>query len=223
MIWQVFNLSCTSLTGKSQETVDMPDVKVDKGNKGNEVVFNDSAFEKSQGSVATFGESKKEINQTIKDGSQITAMSDGYGNKIETRYFFNHPNLKSLTVKTFADGHQEILVFGHNGERKKLAPETIQQVLTTSGNDIANVAGINTKKIESTQPTYVKNSPPPFYPSATFPTPESMKTQPQLQTETTEVEQTEPQSVKKQTTAPVESEKNSPQLTQIRKTKEGDN
>ena len=183
MIWQVFNLSCTSLTGKSQETVDMPDVKVDKGNKGNEVVFNDSAFEKSQGSVATFGESKKEINQTIKDGSQITAMSDGYGNKIETRYFFNHPNLKSLTVKTFADGHQEILVFGHNGERKKLAPETIQQVLTTSGNDIANVAGINTKKIESTQPIYVKNSPPPFYPSTTFPTPESMKTQPQLQTE----------------------------------------
>ena len=219
-----FSTAC-NLTKTYEDTLDMPDVKVDKGTSGNEVVFNDSVIEKKTEQKATFGESKKGVNQTTQDGSQITTMDDGHGNLIQTRYFGNHPNLKMMTVKTFADGHQEIIVFGHNGERKRVQPEMIQQSLTASGTDIANVAGIKSTKLEPSQAKIVKNTPPPFYPSATYPTPESFQNRDQTppvtnETEPQTAESVEPKPVKTQPETPTQPDKNNTQLTQNRKPKE---
>lgn len=152
VLFVVFLSSC-SINKTYETTLDMPDVNVQKENKGNEIVFNDEAFEKQIEQTATSGQGNKGTVQTTKDGSEISIMQDGYGNTVETRNFYNHPNLTVVTIKTFANGEKEGLAYGHNGERKKLSPDAISIALSAGGNEIASSVGINSTKIQSTGKT----------------------------------------------------------------------
>lgn len=208
---------CSSVSNSDERT---NDTKVEKTSSSDKVVTEDSIFDKNLGQKATFNESSKEATQTTKDGSEISTMHDGYGNTVQTRYFYNHPNLKILTVKTLASGEKEGIAFGHNGEIKKLSPEAAEQGLTASGNEIANLVGITTTKIQpATQSVIVNKTQLPNYPRN-----QSTSPNPPIQTETQPTESaqsTEPQVETVKPNPPTDSEK--PQLSQNRKPKNEDN
>ncbi len=192
----------------------MPDLKVEKGKTGNEVVFDDAGFEKQKVTVSTFGEVKEAQTYTDRDGSEVRISFDAAGNKIGMRKFFNHPNLTFLQVTETTDGTKEGVVFGHNGEKKKLTPEMIEQAFIMPGNDLAGKSGIYSVKREKTKETIVKNTQPPFYPSQTFPTQESYNNR-QPTPQTTQVEQPNKQATEGGTPTA------NPQITQNIKPKDG--
>jgi hypothetical protein len=165
-----FQIACSS---EPEKTMDMPDLKMEKSKTGNEVVFNDSGFEKQKKTVSTFEDIKQPQTYTDKDGSEVRISFDSAGNKIGIRKFFNHQNLTFLQITEATDGTKEGIVFGYNGEKKRLTPELIEDALTISGNDLASKAGIYSIRREKTKQTLAKNNPVPFYPSQTFPTQES--------------------------------------------------
>lgn len=196
----VFTSSCLKGDEVNQEIVELSDIKVDDG-KGNEVVMTDSDTEKRLPSVPTFGEKPEDTNYVDKDGSTVRVSYDGAGNKTETRYFFNHPNLKMLMVTISNDGTiKEGVVFGHNNEKKKLPPDLIDQAMSAQGTDIAYKVGITTTKIVGTptkdQPNQVYTQQNPVYTNIPDPRRQPVYTQPQPQPqqepELTNEEQTEP-------------------------------
>lgn len=218
---------CSAVSNTDERANNSNDNEQEKKASGGKVLTEDSIFDINLGQKATFGESKKEANQTAKDGSEISTMHDGYGNTVQTRYFYNHPNLKILTVKTLASGEKEGIAFGHNGERKKLSPEASAQGLTASGNEITNLVGITTTKIQpAAQPVIVNNTQPANYPkiqpvspnppiqTETQPTESVKSTEPQAETAKPQVETVKPN-------PPTVSDK--PQLTQNRKPQNIDN
>ena len=177
----------------------------DKTNsKKYEIVFNDPGSEFTQKPTSTFGAVPKDNVYTAKDGSAVKISYDGYGNRIETRNFFNHPNLKLLIVTIKTNGDKEGLVFGHNNEHRNLTNAMIDQALTASGNEIANAVGIRTTKIEySVKPTIVQNT-QPVQVNPTIPNPNVQETtdippqtQPQELTTETKLPTAEPQIDKK--------------------------
>jgi hypothetical protein len=212
----VFQTAC-NVSEKAEEAMEMPDLKVEKGNKGNEVVFDDAGFEKQKNTFSTFGDVKEPQTYTDKDGSEVRISFDAAGNKIGHRKFFNHPNLTFLQLTEATDGTKEGVVFGHNGEKKRLTPQMIEQALTISGDDLASKAGIYSVKREKNRGTeVVKNpTPPPFYPSRTFPTQETFDNRNQPQT--TEIQPSNAGET------PTETPPANPQITQNGKPKDGDN
>lgn len=74
--------------------------------------------------------------------SEITLMTDGFGNKVEKRLFNDHARLSYLTVRTPVNGTPEIEVYGHNGQRRTLPADMLDRALTGSGDEIADAAQI---------------------------------------------------------------------------------
>lgn len=93
--------------------------------------------------------------QKMSDNSEVTVMLDGFGNKLEKRYFKGHPRLNSVLIRTAPDGRQEIFVYGQNGERKPVEGELVKRLLTASADEIANAA-----KIYETRPVMRKQPKP---------------------------------------------------------------
>lgn len=201
--------------GEDEKTLDMPDLKVEKGNTGNEVVFDDAGFEKQKTTVSTFGDAKQPQTYIDKDGSEVRISFDGAGNKIGIRKFFNHQNLTFLQLTETTDGTKEGIVFGYNGEKKRLSPELLENALTISGDDLAGKAGIYGSKREKSRQTVVKNTHVPFYPSQTFPSEESLNNR-----QRTQLQSTEQQTVEETQFEPPPS---NPQTIQTAKIKGGEN
>lgn len=80
--------------------------------------------------------------QKMSDKSEITVMFDGFGNKLEKRYFKGHPRLHSVLIRTAVDGRREILVYGQNGEKNSVDGELGKRLLSASADEIANAAKI---------------------------------------------------------------------------------
>lgn len=83
------------------------------------------------------------------DSSSIDTMIDGFGNKVETRTFDNHPLLKCVVLKTFANGKKIILAYAQNGDVKTLSKDFSDNALSYSANDIAAVAKITEGRKEN--------------------------------------------------------------------------
>ena len=142
----IFSASCSLLNAGRESKTETAEVSFDddyKTNKDGEIIIDDSVLNNKQISAENFGESKQEITKVLNDNSNLTTMYDGYGNKVETRYFAHHPNIDCLVITTFADGHQEIIVYGQNGEHKTLPKEMVAKALSASGNEIAQMSGIH--------------------------------------------------------------------------------
>jgi hypothetical protein len=140
----LFSASC-SLSSTSEESLDMPDISLEKGTMGNEVVFDDSATENQGGQVSTFSKDARKTSRTAPDG-KIDVIQDKVGNTMEVRYFNNHPNLTQITIITRPDGTKDIVAIGHNRENKRIPPEMSDQALTFTGRQIADLAGIHTTR-----------------------------------------------------------------------------
>jgi hypothetical protein len=175
----LFVSACSN--SSDDEGVRMPDIKIGESKSGNDLVFNDFEIEQKSRAVRTFNLEKEESIQTMHDGSRIVSMRDGYGNIINTRYFFSHPNLYLLTLKIFANGQKEGIIFGHNGEHKTIPSDLLEQALTAPGNDIASKVGIFSTKIEtSKQLTIVPNNQSDqIYPATPDPSMSPVEIQPQ--------------------------------------------
>lgn len=113
-----------------------------KSNDKNEIVVDDASFGGDGKSVRTFGEKKADTVQKGMDNSQISTMYDGYGNKLEKRYFSGNSRISYIMVETAADGTVEIKVYGQSGESAKLPPEMAERALTARGDEIADTAHI---------------------------------------------------------------------------------
>lgn len=123
--------------------------------------------------------------------SQISVSFDGRGNKIENRYFDNHPRLAFLLVTTPVKGEQQVTVFGKNGQSRKMSVNQFNDFLNASPDEIADAAGI----LEPVKPV----APPPQI---------ATKIEP-VQTESSIASAVQPQPSPEETT-PVEINKNQP-------------
>lgn len=151
LIWTViisalFCFSCSSAGADKADSADAEEVVIDdvhKTNSSNEIFIEDSEFKGAESAAtAASNAGSQERAQIAPDGSRITTMYDGFGNKVETRYFDYHPRLKQILVRTFADGTKQAYVYGQSGEVKDLPANFSNTFLTSSADEVANAVGI---------------------------------------------------------------------------------
>jgi hypothetical protein len=131
-----FLSACTSVKSKEAEEVVFDNKK---SNPGNEVYIT-NADVKTEDQQTSFSKNGSQLEKRIlSDKSVIETLVDGFGNKIETRYFTENPRLRMLVLRTSINGKQEVTVYGY-GSDTKFVPELADQALTASGDEIANAA-----------------------------------------------------------------------------------
>jgi len=135
-----------------------------------EIVIDGTDLEDKTAPIATSQKSLKELPRTAFDGSQISTMYDGFGNKTEIRTFSNNLLVQSVIAKSFADGQKRIFVYGQNGEVKNLTEDYYEKALTAPGDFLANSAGIFTGRINIVlQTSEEKSDSPTLLPVPAFP------------------------------------------------------
>src|SRR5215213_3534151 len=128
-------------------------------------------------------QSSQTAPQKMSDKSEITVMYDGFGNKLEKRYFKGDPRLSSVLIRTAADGRREILVYGQNGEKKTIDGEIANRLLSASADEIANAAKLyETRSIYKGRIMITQNQQPKAQPPVSTSVPQPVPVQ---QTETT--------------------------------------
>ncbi len=136
----------SKMIGGLNDVVEISDKDIAKANddvndKG-EIVIKDDDFDGLNTEKETTEKSSEEISKLDSDGSKITTMYDGYGNKTETKVFGNDSRLKMVIVRTSADGSKQVFVYGHNGEVKSVPQNMFDKVLKSPSGEIANAAQI---------------------------------------------------------------------------------
>jgi hypothetical protein len=89
--------------------------------------------------------------------TEVYELYDGYGNKTETRVFKDHSRLTSVMVATTAKGEQTVEVYGQNGERVQLSANMADKVLSGTGDEVADAAGIFQTKKQVQTPEFKLN------------------------------------------------------------------
>lgn len=182
---------CSTACQKSGSQVEAEEISFNDAadNKNKNVVVFEDDLEKGEKLTNTFGEKKPDTFTKGNDDSEISTMYDGYGNKIEKRFFAANAKINNVVVQTTATGEVEVKVYGQSGETVKLAPEMAEQVLTAKGDQIADFAHIYKTREIRQMPTVVNNLPPQTaysnYPVQNQP-PNSENYKPPVQTQTNE-------------------------------------
>ena len=142
LIILLLTASCSSV---KTETAQKPEVMIEDGYKTSEngdLLIEDKDIKPVQEAIVTTKENSQQNNIVAYDGSKISVMLDGYGNKSETRYFDNHPRLQMILLRTAANGEKQVFVYGQNGEVKDLPPSMLDKALTLTADDLAKASGI---------------------------------------------------------------------------------
>jgi hypothetical protein len=79
---------------------------------------------------------------TLTDGSQYIEMKDGYGNKIEYRYFERSAPVRYISLETLEDGTTTMFVKSSDGPKKRINPSLIENPWKSNAREIAARAGI---------------------------------------------------------------------------------
>ena len=147
--------SCASKSAKSkQKEISISDNY--QKTKDGEIIVDDRDFDRNQPQIAMTKESTQEKPQTGSDGSEIQAMTDGFGNRIETRVFQAHPLLQRIVLRTFADGRKKVFVYGQNGEVNNLPEEMSDKSMAAPADELAQSAGIYTGRDENNVPYFLR-------------------------------------------------------------------
>lgn len=77
----------------------------------------------------------------LADGSQYLLMTDREGNKVELRFFPEGSIVRSLTVKTSAEGKVTTIVRAWNGKTEQLESASVQSPWSSSSRELALLAG----------------------------------------------------------------------------------
>jgi hypothetical protein len=173
LLFIVLLVCFTACARKEKAMVELPvDEKVIEV-KHDEVRLDDTESQ----AVMTTQPAAQTAPQKMSDNSEITVMYDGFGNKLEKRYFKGNLRLNSVLVRTAADGRREILVYGQNGERSTVDGALADRLMTASADEIVNAAKINGTRpsIWKQQTVTVKNEqtvpPTETLPPVTLPPP----------------------------------------------------
>ena len=113
------------------------------GLSGKEVLIDDSPIKTAETQAAIEQNSYQEADKTEPDGTKISTMYDGYGNKTERRFFSRHPILEAMILRTASNGQKEILIFGHNGQVKTVPQNMFDKAMTATADELATAAGIS--------------------------------------------------------------------------------
>lgn len=112
------------------------------GQKDGEITLDESEVKDAETQASIERNSYQEGDTTESDGTKITTMYDGFGNKTERRFFYRHPILEAMVLRTSTDGQKEILLFGHNGEVKSVPQNMIDKAMIATADELAKAAGI---------------------------------------------------------------------------------
>lgn len=157
-----FCVACSSAGKNNAESEGAKEIILDDGyktNDQNEVIIDDKDFQGKYTPVKTSAASRQEKTEMTDDGSQITTMYDGFGNKTETRNFGSHNRLQLVVIRTAADGRRQVLVYGRNGEVKDLPANLFDRALSASADEIADSTGIYQSFKETYKPVITQNQP----------------------------------------------------------------
>lgn len=129
--------ACSNVESKKPEEV-VIDRSSSKG-ASDEVYITNADVKSENQPVSTLKEGSRIGKRLLSDKSQIETIVDGFGNKVETRFFTGHPRLRLLIVRTSVKGVQKVTVYGNGGDTKNVAGLG-DRALTASGDEIANAA-----------------------------------------------------------------------------------
>jgi hypothetical protein len=127
------------------------------GNSAGGVVLKDESEEPQSPEIAAPPAAVP--NRTLADRSELQTTFDGYGNKTEIRSFKGHPRLFSVAVTTAVDGTKRVMVYGYEGELKRMPEDFAEKALTASATEIANAAEF--KALKPYQNTFTRATPTP--------------------------------------------------------------
>lgn len=172
--------------------------------------------------IRTTADGHQEISQMGKDRSVIHIGYDSFGNKTESRVFYNDFLLKMVVVKTSANGEREVLAYGQNGEVKIVPQNMIDKALTANAAEIAKaveifegrkenemIARLNAPPVELTEEALLNGEQTVAEPTAATVETETATEQAETKTETVETNKIEET---KTETQPVQTEDSSLKL-----------
>lgn len=146
LIVSVLSASLFAACTQADERFDRREnVFLDEGNSGSnsgEVAIDESSVTDAETQALIERNSFQESDKTASDGSKISTMYDGFGNKTERRFFHQHPLIEAMVLRTSTDGQKEVLLFGYNGEVKTVPQNMIDRAMTASADELAQAAGI---------------------------------------------------------------------------------
>jgi hypothetical protein len=132
-----FFSACTRVESKKPEEV-VFDSK--SGGSSDEVFITNSDTKGPSQVLSTVQKRGAQLGKRVlSDSSEVETLIDGFGNKVETRFFKGHPRLRLLILRTSLKGVQEVTVYG-NGGATKIVAGLGDRALTASGDEIANAA-----------------------------------------------------------------------------------
>lgn len=130
---------CSKAGGQPQEK---ENVFLEDENNGEIIIGENSVSDAEQMQTITEQVSRQEKDKTDSGGTQVSTMYDGYGNKTERRFFYQHPFIEAVVLRTANNGQKEVLLFGHNGEVKSVPQNMIERAMTASADELAQATGI---------------------------------------------------------------------------------
>jgi len=143
----VFFSACAGAESKVAE-----EVVIDNGanSPNREVIITSADIKDDRPEISMTTEGGNLGKKVLTDQSFIETIIDGFGNRIETRYFPEQSRLRMLILRTSSDGKHEVTVYGKGGDTKIVA-ELKANALTASSEEIARIANL------SSTPTYTTN------------------------------------------------------------------
>lgn len=120
-----------------------------------EILVDDRDLEHTKEPIATSREGIQETTKSSNDNSQISSMTDGFGNKTDIRAFANHPLLQRVIIRTFVNGLKQVFVYGKNGDVKELPLNMLNKAHIASANELANSVGIFTGRNSENDPYFL--------------------------------------------------------------------
>ena len=147
-----FFSACTSVESKSSDEVVIEDKT--KGSSG-DVIITSSDVKKEDLPITTTQASSQLAKRLLSDKTEIVASVDGFGNKTEIRYFPGNSRIRSVSLRTAADGTREVTVYAADG-RAKIVNELGDEAMSLPGEQIANTAQISTSPSSPALRNYLK-------------------------------------------------------------------
>jgi len=98
------------------------------GSDVEEIVMDDLTPEEREALLSRSDINLKENKYLAANLSRIEIARDNFGIKIEKQFYNNLPNIKYITIHTFANGQKQIIIYGENGVVKSLSDTMMAEI-----------------------------------------------------------------------------------------------
>lgn len=140
--FSAFSLACGISRAAQEKRVEVIFDDGKKNDSASQAIVDDRERGSQNPQITGTNQNSSETFSRLGDLSEVITKYDRYGNKIETRYFKNHPRLDFVLIETTPNRGGQIYVYGHGTDVRTLPFEMNNSALTASGDEIANAAGI---------------------------------------------------------------------------------